>query len=158
MVLSKLSKPWFSPAPGGGSKSMARFSSLRLNGLVGVVDENVLGRACWGGFVWWFCGWGPGGMRLLFAAEVKSTMIDNHASDASGNGRVAPFLISNSQATVELHGRAPMVLRTARLLARCVASITCCIFVSITRCHRLAGCPLRPPGQFQATSPIRRAL
>jgi hypothetical protein len=70
-------------------------------------------------------------MRLLFAAEVKSTMIDNHASDASGNGRVAPFLISNSQVTVESLGRAPMVLRTIKLLGRCGGSIACCMFVFI---------------------------
>jgi hypothetical protein len=58
-------------------------------------------------------------------------MSNNHVCDSSGNGRVAPFLISNSQVTVESHGRAPMVLRTVKLLGRGFASITCCIFVFI---------------------------
>jgi hypothetical protein len=70
-------------------------------------------------------------MRLLFAAEAKSIMLNNQASDSSGNGRVAPFLLSNSQVTEESLGRAPMVLRTIKLLGRCSASIACCIFVFI---------------------------
>ena len=58
-------------------------------------------------------------------------MSNNHVCDAPGNGRVAPFLISNSQVTEESLSRAPLVLRTFKLLGRCSASIACCIFVFI---------------------------
>ena len=58
-------------------------------------------------------------------------MLNNHASDASGNGRFAPFLFSNSRVTEESLGRAQMALRTFKWLGRCSASIACCIFVFI---------------------------
>jgi hypothetical protein len=56
-------------------------------------------------------------------------MLNNHASDASGNGRFVPFLASNSPVTEESLGRARMALRTFKWLKRCSASIACCIFV-----------------------------
>ena len=68
-------------------------------------------------------------------------MFDNHASDASGNGRVAPFLISNSQVAEEPLGRTQIAQRTLTLLGRCSASIACCIlvlFLAMSSSARLA--------------------
>ena len=56
-------------------------------------------------------------------------MLNNHASDVSGNGRIAPFLVSSSQAAKELHDRAQIVHRTFTLLGRGNAFIACCVVV-----------------------------
>jgi hypothetical protein len=56
-------------------------------------------------------------------------MLNNYASDASGNGRIAPFLVSSSHATEELLGRTQIVHRTFTLLGRCSAFIACCVLV-----------------------------
>ncbi len=56
-------------------------------------------------------------------------MLNNHASDTSGSGRIAPFLVSGSRATEELLGRTQIARRTFTLLGRCSAFIACCILV-----------------------------
>jgi carboxypeptidase family protein len=58
-------------------------------------------------------------------------MLNNYASGASGTWHATPFLVSSSESTNEVLGRAPMVLRTVKLLGRCGASIACCMFVFI---------------------------
>ena len=56
-------------------------------------------------------------------------MLNNYASDASGNGRIAPFLVSSSQAAKESHGRPQIAQRTITLLGRCSAVIACFVLV-----------------------------
>src|ERR1035441_2496072 len=58
-------------------------------------------------------------------------MLNNHASDASGNGRLVPFLASNSPVTEGSLGRAQMALGAFRWLRRYSASIAFCILVFI---------------------------
>lgn len=58
-------------------------------------------------------------------------MLKNHASDASGNGRYAPFLSSNSRVTEESLDRAKTALKTFKLLGRCSASIACFLFAFV---------------------------
>jgi hypothetical protein len=58
-------------------------------------------------------------------------MLINHVCDAPGNGRVAPFLPSNSQGTEESFGPAQISPRFLALLGRCSVSIACCVFVFI---------------------------
>ena len=54
-------------------------------------------------------------------------MLNNHASDASGNGRFVPFPASNSQVTTDSLGSARMALRSFEWLKRNSIFLTCCI-------------------------------
>ncbi len=68
-------------------------------------------------------------------------MLNNHASDASGNGRIDPFLVSNSRAAMESLSRAQNAQRTFTLLGRGNAFIACCVlalFFVMSSAARLA--------------------
>ncbi len=58
-------------------------------------------------------------------------MLNNHASDASGDGRFVPFLASNSRVTEGSLSCAQSALGTFRWLGRYSAFIACCIFAII---------------------------
>jgi hypothetical protein len=56
-------------------------------------------------------------------------MLNNHASDVSGNGRIAPFLVSNSRATMESLRRTQSAQRAFTLLGQSGAFIACFVLV-----------------------------
>ena len=58
-------------------------------------------------------------------------MLDNRASVVSGNGRVAPLLISVSQIAEKSSGRGRIAERISTLLARWSLSVASCIFVFV---------------------------